>query len=219
MSDFVLSPNQSCWEKCEAITLLTTLVLTYPHIESLKSSLAKLITNRDAILNVITFDIFHTTNIPTLSVALDCLGLLVGTVSPITIISSLSNISALNDRDIISSMKYLSTSLEKSSLNLPIEVISSILQLSISLLSNNERDIRFLAVKCLIELTHSKYQEIALKQLSFCMDSGSSDIRIAIISRIKQIQDNSSIRDHIIQKALTDNNFLVREIAKDIQEE
>ena len=219
VSNFVLSPNQSCWEKCEAITLLTTLVLTHPQVKSLKSCLSDLISKRDTILNVIAYDIFHTTNIPTLSVALDCLGLLVGVISPITIISSLSNINALNDRDIIASMKYLSTSLEKSNLNnLPIEVISSILQLSISLLSNNERDIRFLAVKCLIELTHSQYQELALKQLSFCMDSGSSDIRIAIISRIKRIQDDSPIRDHIIQKAMTDNHYLVREIAKDIRE-
>lgn len=219
VSDFVLSPNQSCREKCEAITLLTTLVLTHPHIKSLKSFLANILSNRDAILNVVNFDIFHTTNIPTLSVALDCLGLLVEIVSPITIISSLSNISTMNDRDIIASMKYLSKSLEKSDLNnFPIEVLASILQLSISLLGNNERDIRFLAVKCLIELTHSKYQELALKQLSFCMDSGSSDIRIAIISRIKKIQDNTSIRDHIIQKAMTDNHYVVREIAKNIQE-
>ena len=219
VSDFVLSPNQSCWEKCEAINLLTTLVLTHPHIKSLKSNLADIISKKDDILNVITFDIFHTTKISTLSFALDYLGLLVGSISPITILSSLSNISAMNDRDIIASMKYLSKSLEKSDLNnLPMEVIASILQLSISLLSNNERDIRFLAVKCLIELTHSKYQELALKQLSFCMDSGSSDIRIAIISRIKRIQDNSSIRDHIIQKAMTDNHYVVREIAKDIRE-
>ena len=42
------------------------------------------------------------------------------------------------------------------------------------------------------------------------MDTGSSDIRIAIISRIKQIQVASSIRDHIIQKAITDNHFVVR---------
>lgn len=152
---------------------------------------------------------------------MDYLGFLIGVINPIAIISSLSNISAMSDRNIIASMKYLSLSLSlgKSDLdNFPIEVLSSILQLSISLLENNERDIRFFAVKCLIELTHSKYQELALKQLSICMDSGSSDIRMAIISRIKQIRDNSSIRDHIIQKAMTDNHFVVREIAKDIRE-
>lgn len=166
-------------------------------------------------------NIFHANIVPTLSFALDYLGFLIGVINPIAIISSLSNISAMSDRNIIASMKYLSLSLSlgKSDLdNFPIEVLSSILQLSISLLENNERDIRFFAVKCLIELTHSKYQELALKQLSICMDSGSSDIRMAIISRIKQIRDNSSIRDHIIQKAMTDNHFVVREIAKDIRE-
>ena len=85
--------------------------------------------------------------------------------------------------------------------------------------SNNKMlNYNFEICATLIELTHSKYQELALKQLSFCMDSGSSDIRIAIISRIKRIQDNSSIRDHIIQKAMTDNHYVVRQITKDIME-
>lgn len=219
VSNFILSPNQSCWEKCEAITLLTTLVLTHPHIKSLKNFLADIISKNDAILNVITYDIFHATNIPTLSVTLDYLRFLVGNIDPITMLSSLADISAMQDRDIIASMKYFSTSLEKSDLNnLPVEIISSILQISLSLLDKDERDIRFFAVKCLIELTHSKYQLIALKHLSLCMDSGSSDIRIAIISRIKRIQDSSAIRSHIIQKAITDNHYVVREIAKGIKE-
>jgi hypothetical protein len=221
VSNFVLSPNQSSWEKSEAITLLTTLTLTYPQLKSVKNVIADIITKKDDILNVFHLNIFHANIVPTLSFALDYLGFLIGVINPIAIISSLSNISAMSDRNIIASMKYLSLSLSlgKSDLdNFPIEVLSSILQLSISLLENNERDIRFFAVKCLIELTHSKYQELALKQLSICMDSGSSDIRMAIISRIKQIRDNSSIRDHIIQKAMTDNHFVVREIAKDIRE-
>lgn len=218
VSDFILSPNQSCGEKCQAITLLTTLVLTHPNIKSVKKFINDILSKKDAIFNVFAYNIFNTTDIPTLSVALDYLGMLVGAVSPLAMISSLSNILAMNDRDIIASMKYLSTSLEKTELNkLPTEVLSSVLQLSISLLSNAERDIRFLAVKCLIELTNSTYQELALKQLSLCMDLGSSDIRIAIISRIKKIQDDSSVRNLIVQKALTDNHYLIRKIAEETQ--
>lgn len=43
-----------------------------------------------------------------LSFALDYLGFLIGVINPIAIISSLSNISAMSDRNIIASMKYLS---------------------------------------------------------------------------------------------------------------
>lgn len=122
----------------------------------------------------------------------------------------------MDDRDIIACMNYLSKSLEKANLkNLPDEITASILQLAISLFSNKERDVRFLGVKCLIELTHTKYQDIALKQLSICMDSGCADIRLAIISRIKKIKDNSSTKQYIIQKAKIDNHYLVREIAKE----
>lgn len=215
-SNFILAPNQSCGEKRQAITLLTTLVLTHPKLKQLSDYISSTIQARDSILKVISLDLFDTTNIQTLSVALDCLGLLIGKISPTDVMSSLSTINTMDDRDIIACMNYLSKSLEKANLkNLPDEITASILQLAISLFSNKERDVRFLGVKCLIELTHSKYQDIALKQLSICMDSGCADIRLAIISRIKKIKDNSSTKQYIIQKAKIDNHYLVREIAKE----
>lgn len=218
-TEFILSSNQSCGEKRQAITLLTTLILAYPKMKELSEFISKTIEKRDEILKVISLDIFDTTNITTLTVALDCLGLLVGKISTVEVISSLSSISSMGDRDIIACMQYLSKSLEKADLkNLPLEIIASILQLSVSLFGNKERDIRYLSVKCLIELTHSKYQELALKQLSLCMDSGTSDIRLAIVSRIKKIKANSSTKAYIIQKAKVDNHYVIREIVKEIKE-
>ena len=218
-TEFILSPNQSCGEKRQAITLLTTLLLTYPKMTELSDYISKNIEKRDEILKVISLDIFDTTNITTLTVALDCLGLLVGKISTVEVISSLSSISSMGDRDIIACMQYLSKSLEKANLkNLPLEIIASILQLSVSLFGNKERDIRYLSVKCLIELTHSKYQELALKHLSLCMDSGTSDIRLAIVSRIQKIKDKSSAKAYIIQKAKVDNHYVIREIVKELKE-
>lgn len=218
-TEFILSPNQSCGEKRQAITLLTTLLLAYPKMTELSGYISKNINKRDEILKVVSLDIFDTTNITTLTVALDCLGLLIGNISTVEVISSLSSISSMGDRDIIACMQYLSKSLEKTNLkNLPLEIIASILQLSVSLFGNKERDIRYLSVKCLIELTHSKYKELALKQLSLCMDSGTSDIRLAIVSGIQKIKDKSSAKAYIIQKAKVDNHYVIREIARELNE-
>ena len=100
--------------------------------------------------------------------------------------------------------------------NLADEILLSMLHFALSAFGNKERDIRFLAVKCLIELTRSKYKEVALKQLSLCMDGGSSDIKIAIISRIPKIQGDSVTKEYIIQKAKVDNHYAVRQIASEI---
>lgn len=50
------------------------------------------------------------------------------------------------------------------------------------------------------------------------MDWGASDIKIAIISRITQIQDESTTKDYIIQKAKVDNHYTVRQIANEFKE-
>ncbi|MBO5046757.1 MAG: hypothetical protein J6C93_07835 [Clostridia bacterium] len=156
-TEFILSSNQSCGEKRQAITLLTTLILTYPKMKELSEYISKTIEKRDEILKIISLDIFDTTNITTLTVALDCLGLLVGKISTVEAISSLSSISSMGDRDIIACMQYLSKSLEKADLkNLPLEIIASILQLSVSLFGNKERDIRYLSVKCYYKCVNAK---------------------------------------------------------------
>ena len=87
--------------------------------------------------------------------------------------------------------------------------------------NEEEIDIRFWATKCLIQLTYSTYKKIALYQLTNIMNSGSSELKITIISRLKQISldDNDEFIEFIINKAKVDNNFLVRKIAIDFNKE
>ena len=48
------------------------------------------------------------------------------------------------------------------------------------------------------------------------MGNGTVEIKIAIISSIKKMRGDSSIKDYIIKKATLDNNFLVRDNANSI---
>lgn len=83
--------------------------------------------------------------------------------------------------------------------------------------NHKERDVRFFAIKCLIQLAHSKYSQIVLPQLSLAMDTGTSIIKASIISRVNQIEhNNQAIINYIIQKGKVDNNYLVRKIANEL---
>ena len=217
VSAFVLAPNQSCGEKLKGITLLATLVLTFPDKKELMRAVKATVQRRDEIFKVISLDFFERISVSTLSFALDFLSVLLGTIDVNKGISSFSLVPTMDDRDIISCLDYIHNVLEKSDIeNLPDELLLSILHIASFAFGNKECDIRFFAVKCLIELTRSKYKEVALKQLSLCMDGGSSDIKIAIISRIPKIQGDSATKDHIIQKAKVDNHYAVRQIATNI---
>ena len=75
-----------------------------------------------------------------------------------------------------------------------------------------EKDIHFLAVLCLLELTKNmKYRHTALKKLAAYMDCGQAEIRANIVSGVAYIKDKQT--EYIMQKAYTDNNYLVRRSA------
>lgn len=216
---FILAPNQSCGEKLKAINLLTTLILSFPDKKELIKTVTAAVQKRDVIFKVISLDFFDRVSISTLSFALDFLSLLLETLETQRAISSFSLVNTMDDMDIISCLRYTHKVIEQTDVDkLPDEILLSILHIALAAFGNKERDIRFLAVKCLIELTRSKYKEVALKQLSLCMDWGASDIKIAIISRITKIQDDSTTKEYIIQKAKVDNHYVVRKIANEIKE-
>lgn len=216
---FLLAPNQSCGEKLKALNLITTLALTFSDTKELLKTVITTIEKRDDIFKVISLDFLDKTNVSTLSFALDVLAVLLKSIDTDKMISSFSLVNTMDDRDIISCLQYINKVLERMDIEkIPNEILISILHIALSMFGNKERDIRFLAVKCLIEMTRSKYKEVALKQLSLCMDWGSSDIKIAIISRITQIQDESTTKEYIIKKAKVDNHYTVRQIANEFKE-
>lgn len=126
----------------------------------------------------------------------------------------------LKDYDIIKLLQYINYILEEIDYSkIEDKFIKIILQYVSIMCNEKELDIRFWAVKCLIQLTYSQYKLIALQQLVNIMNAGNSELKIAIISRLKQIslEDNSEFIEFIIDKAKVDNNFLVRKIAFDFE--
>lgn len=217
VSTFILAPNQSCGEKLKGITLLTTLILKFSDTKELIKAVKATVQRRDEIFEVISLDLFEKISISSLSFALDFLSALLGTIDVNKCISSFAPVPSMDDRDIIACLDYIHNALDKSDIEeLPDELLLSILHITSFAFGNKECDIRFFAIKCLIELTRSKYKEAALKQLSLCMDGGSSGVKIAIISRMPKVQGDSAIKDYIIQKAKVDNHYAVRQIANEI---
>lgn len=99
------------------------------------------------------------------------------------------------------------------------KLIESILQ-CVSIMSNeSDIDIRFWATKNLIQLTYSEYQPRAFKQLIYIMNFGSSELKIAIISRAKEIacDGKNEFIEFIINKGKADNNFLVKKVTLDYE--
>lgn len=95
-------------------------------------------------------------------------------------------------------------------------LVSAFLYYSIFMSQHKERDVKYYAAICLIELTNfEKVRHNALIHLSQIMDSGSQDAKVAILTRIGQIkidEDNSYLRQ-IINKGKSDSNYLVRSVA------
>ena len=78
---------------------------------------------------------------------------------------------------------------------------------------HKERDVKYYASLCLIELTNfAKSRRLALIHLSRIMDCGSPTAKIAILTRLGQVQDNESepYLIQIINKGKSDSNYLVR---------
>lgn len=92
------------------------------------------------------------------------------------------------------------------------ELLFSFLYFSISQSQHKEKDVKYYATLCLIELSKFDLTKgLALVHLLQLMDTGSHTTKIAIISRIKIINDpvNAYITQ-IVNKGKVDNNYLVR---------
>lgn len=94
------------------------------------------------------------------------------------------------------------------------ELLLTFLYFSISHSQHKEKDVKYYATLCLIELsTFDLTKRLALIHLLQLMDTGSHTTKIAIISRIKMINDpDDAYITQIVNKGKADNNYLVRYI-------
>ena len=95
-------------------------------------------------------------------------------------------------------------------------LISAFLYYSVFMSQHRERDVKYNAAICLISLTYyTSSRHLALIHLSRIMDSGSEAAKIAILTRLGQIQigEDDSYLKQIINKGKSDSNYLVRFVA------
>lgn len=108
---------------------------------------------------------------------------------------------------------YLRDTSEK---DLPETSLSAFLFFSITMSQHRERDIKYFATICLIELTNfPSTKKMSLIRLSRMMDIGSHNAKIAIISRVGRIsaEDDTYVRQ-IINKGKADSHYLVRHVSE-----
>lgn len=95
-------------------------------------------------------------------------------------------------------------------------LVSAFLYYSVFMSQHKERDVKYHAAICLIALTNFTIaRRLALIHLSQIMDSGSQAAKIAILTRLGQIQidkDDLYLKQ-IINKGKSDSNYLVRLVA------
>lgn len=217
--DTLLMPTQSYQDKCKAIQLIVFLKNYFnyaiewnEYIYSLTNLNAKIIICGNSLFE------FEKETEKVLNIVYQMMIFIFNKAAPDKTINSIINISSMMDCEIIKCLEYIDSMLDRFDYSLANDtVILSITLLMCNLINHKERDIRFFAIKCLIQLTHSKYSKIILPQLSLIMDKGTSVLKVAILSRVKKIKNGEKeIIDYIIQKGKVDNNFFVRKIANEI---
>lgn len=217
----LLVHNQTYREKCNAIKLIIFLKIHFNYMLEWNNFIDSLISCEEKILSGANDSFFEKDDEKNILYTTYQIMLFVfNKYSKEKVINSIMNISNLTSYGIIRCLGSINTMLEDYNYNDENDfIISYIIYLSIMLSKHKELDIRFNAVRCLIQLTHSKYNYLILPQLSSLMDTGTSKIKVSILSRVKKIADgDNSVKEYIIQKGRVDNNYWVRKIAKELND-
>ena len=212
------APKQGYQDKCRAILLIVFLKNHFDYSIEWNDFIDSLISYGEKILIGSSLDIFEKDTKHILHMIYQMMLFMFNQSTLDKVISSVINISSMSDCEILKCLEYINFILDEFDYSKADNlVVTSIIYLASMMTNHKERDIRFFAVKCLIQLTHSKYGSIVLPHLSSIMDTGTSIIKVSIISRVKKIKDSdNSFKDYIIQKGKVDNNYLVRKIASDL---
>lgn len=217
----LLAPKQSYQDKCCAILLIVFLKNHFDYTREWNEYLDCLKNQDEKILSGNSDDFLEKDTKQVLYTVYQMMLFIFNKSTSDEIISSIINISKMSDYEILECLINIESILDGFDYSGADDtVVMFIVHLASMMTNHKERDIRFFAVKCLIQLTHSKHHPIILPQLSSIMDTGTSIIKASIISRVKRIKhSDQAVIDYIIQKGKVDNNYLVRKIANELGNE
>ena len=214
----LFAPKQGYQDKCNAILLILFLKNHFNYEAKWGEFLKTLKTQDEKILVGDSVDFLEKDTRRILYVVYQImLFIFEGSTSNETI-NAIISISNMSDYEILQCLENIESILDGLDYSkVDDTVVMFITHLACMMTNHKERDVRFFAIKCLIQLAHSKYSQIVLPQLSLAMDTGTSIIKALIISRVNQIEhNNQAIINYIIQKGKVDNNYLVRKIANEL---
>ena len=214
-SETVYNGSLSVRDKINALRLLLTIISIHPETKYSEKALFAIVKNEDTITKgyeLISFE--KETNL-----LLRFVFLLVKNLLNTSVEMEISKLLLTNNYEnynTIQMMKYIKEYVELYDKRISLFLINQFVNFFATHIDDTEVDIRFNAVNGLISLLiFDEYRDIVLVLLSDAFDSGTREIKCTIVSRIKRIKrfSGDSFAELILQKARTDNNYLVRKIA------
>lgn len=216
----LLAPKREYGAKCSSIILISYLFNKYNFKENIVSSYTGVLSNiSDKVFVGRDLIQFSKDNKNITVFTLNFLFYIFKMIDSTKIIKYIIKISSMSNYEIIQCLINLNSMLCEINFD---EFDDSVWQITLSLcaimLNHNERDIRYNAIKCLTQLTHSRLRDSILPYLSTVMDEGFYTDKLAILTRLKSINtDKEDLVKYIIQKGKVDNNYLVRDCAIDAE--
>jgi hypothetical protein len=213
----IFAPQQLLQDKCKAILLLVFLKKRYPEFPEWCSIVDSIINNEENVFKGCSRSLIDKDISRILYFDYRMMLFIFNKSYSQHLLQSIIDIHDMENYEIIYSLGDLYSILDGFDYNNADDlVITTLIALSSMLINHKEVDIRYCAIKCLIQLTNSKYSSIILPKLSSVMDNGTTIIKASILGRVGKIVDiNNTMKNYIIQKGRVDNNYLVRKIALD----
>lgn len=209
--------KQTVSAKASAIKMLQLLFFREGNMVAWKTCKKQIIRNKARYTSGYEMDFFNRDSLSVLAFAYD---LLVSCFDPKYNYIVIEDVFCLDQRDslsIIRCLNSISNYLEIGIGNiLSVKILESFLHFSILMAQNRERDIKYYATKCLIGLTRfESTRDLAIMHLSQIMNTGSQAAKIAILTRVGQINcEEASFVEQILNKGRIDSNYLVRLVAE-----
>lgn len=214
--DTLATKNQTVQAKISAIRLMQLLYLQYKENDIWTRMRPQLIDNMPLYTTGYETAFFDRSSSNILAFAYD---LLICDFSEIRVSTLLEKVFLLKQSDSYEAIQFLKIITDyltyAHTQNPKSEMLSAFLFFSMSMSQHREKDVKYHATRCLIELTnYNSTKNLALMYLSQIMDEGSQSSKIAIITRIHKISANDdSYIKQIINKGKADCNYLVRLIS------
>ena len=215
LKETLLKPKQTVSSKIDAIQMLIFLKnIRFKANYSYDKLFSDLIENQGIVEVGFVDDFFDKKSILTLQFNFLLLKICFGTVFNSQILEMISIYNNQDDYEKIESLCAITNLMDNQYKIIDERNLYIFVQYVLGLCSSKSHDVRYNAVKALLQMRALKISDVIMTQLSKMMDVDSAPIKYLILNNIVDLkQCNEEVVALILQKAKVDNHFLVREKA------